>query len=168
MVFQAIDHGALPCFPTMIKKIIISEEQQKFLREQKGILFEYFSVVSNPKKDSKLLGDLQVWVYGDDRNGFTPHCHVMTIDKSTEFEVSLIDWKVINVKCGTPTRDMRKRFDKWLISNSTRNTEITNKNLLYISWDGNNPNNDLSDFCEKHNIVPNDIDLLEYIKNQKE
>jgi hypothetical protein len=39
----------------------------------------------------------------------------MTIDKSTEFEVSLIDWKLINVKCGKPTRDMRKRFDEWLI-----------------------------------------------------
>ena len=147
----------------MGRTILISERQEKFLREQKGILFEYFSIVSNPKKDDRVLGDLQVWVYGNDRQDFTPHCHVMTKDDSTEFEVSLIDWKVINVKRGKPTRDMQKRFTKWLLSKSSRDTSITNKKLLYISWDGNNPNNDLADFCERHRITPNDKDLLGYI-----
>ena len=151
----------------MTKKILISEEQERFLREQKGILFEYFSVVSNPRKDVNVLGDLQVWVYGNDRQDFTPHCHVMTMDKSTEFEVSIIDWKVVNVKQGIPTRDMQKRFNKWLISKSSRGVDATNKKMLFISWDGNNPNNELASFCEKHNIIPQDEELLKYIESQK-
>ena len=151
----------------MTKKILISEEQKKFLREQKGILFEYYIQASNPKKDAEILGDLQVWVYGDDRNGFTPHCHVMTIDKSTEFEVSLIDWKVINVKQGIPTKKMQKRFMEWLNLKCSRNTLITNKNFLHMTWDGANQFNTLTDFCDKHNIIPNDKDLLKYIENQR-
>lgn len=152
----------------IMKTILISEEQQKFLKEQKGLLFEYYIQASNPRKDTKILGDLQVWVYGDDRNGFTPHCHIMTIDKSTEFEVSLIDWSLINVKCGKPTSDMRKRFDKWLNSKHSMVKTITNKNFLFVTWDSTNQNNILSDFCEKHSIMPKDNDLLEYIENQKE
>jgi hypothetical protein len=152
----------------MTKKILISEEQKKFLREQKGILFEYYIQASNPKKDTEILGDLQVWVYGDDRNGFTPHCHVMTIDKSTEFEVSLIDWKVINVKQGTPTKKMQKRFMEWLDSINSRGQLVTNRQFLYMTWDGANQFNDLADFCEKHNIIPNDEDLRKYIESQKE
>lgn len=151
----------------MTKKILISEEQKKFLREQKGVLFEYYIQASNPKKDTEILGDLQVWVYGDDRNGFTPHCHVMTIDKSTEFEVSLIDWKVINVKQGIPTKKMQKKFMEWLNLKCSRNTLITNKNFLHMTWDGANQFNTLTDFCSKHNIIPNDKDLLKYIENQK-
>ena len=146
---------------------MISEEQEKFLREEKGILFEYFIQASNPRKDTNILGDLQVWVYGDDRNNFTPHCHVMTIDKSTEFEVSLIDWKVINVKCGTPTIKMIKAFMKWLKSKNTRDASFTNKKFLYITWDGTNQNNDLVSFCGKRNIIPKDKELLEYIKSQE-
>ena len=151
----------------MSKKVLISEEQEKFLKEQKGILFEYFSVVSNPRKDVNILGNLQIWVYGNDRQDFTPHCHVMTVDKSTEFEVSLLDWNIINVKQGNPTRDMQKRFHQWLISKSTRGVDATNKKMLFISWDGNNPNNELGSFCERHNITPQDEELLEYIEKQK-
>ena len=142
---------------------LISEEQERFLKENKGLLFEYYSIVSNPKKDTYVLGDLQVWVYGDDRKEFTPHCHVMTIDKSVEFEVSLIDWRVINIKCGEPTRSMKKRFDKWLVSTNTRFNGITNKKFLFVNWDVNNPNNDLADFCEKHGIIPQDSELLDHI-----
>lgn len=152
----------------MAKKIIISEQQEKFLKEQKGLLFEYYIQASNPRKDTHVLGDLQVWVYGDDRNGFTPHCHVMTIDKSTEFEVSLIDWNVVNVKNGTPTKDMQKRFDKWLSSNHSMLKSITNKEFLYATWDSTNQNNTLADFCEKHKITPNDETLVLHIESQKE
>ena len=151
----------------MGKTIFISEEQEKFLREEKGILFEYFSIVSNPRKDGILLGNLQVWVYGDDRQNFTPHCHIMTMDKTTEFEVSLIDWSLVNIKRGIPTRDMRKRFDKWLSAKSSKGVDATNKQMLFISWDGNNPNNDLATFCEKNKIEPTDKDLAQYIEEQK-
>jgi hypothetical protein len=148
----------------IMKRILISEKQEKFLKEQKGLLFEYYIQASNPKKDFKILGDLQVWVYGDDRNGFTPHCHVMTIDKETEFEVSLIDWSILNVKNGEPTSSMQKRFFKWLNSENTRGLSSTNKKVLYVSWDSTNPNNDLQDFCNKHKIIPTDEELAEHIK----
>ena len=147
----------------MSKAVLISEEQERFLMENKGLLFEYYSIVSNPKKDTYVLGDLQVWVYGDDRKEFTPHCHIMTIDKSVEFEVSLIDWRVINIKCGEPTRSMKKRFDKWLKSPNSHAKELTNKKFLFMNWDGNNPNNNLYDFCDSYGIIPEDKDLLEYI-----
>lgn len=151
----------------MSKKIFISEQQEKFLKENKGLLFEYYEQVSNPRGDTHILGDLQVWVYGDDRKDFTPHCHIMTKDKSTEFEVSLIDWKLINVKCGEPTSDMRKKFDKWLHVRNTRFGNITNKNVLFAVWDGNNPNNDLVEFVDSHRIKVDDNDLSKYIEQQR-
>ena len=147
-----------------MKKVFISEQQEKFLREQKGLLFEYFAIVSNPRKDTHTLGNLQVWIYGDDRNKMTPHCHVMTIDKDVEFEVSLIDWSVVNVKQGTPTKDIEKRFHSWLQSKSTRGVDASNKKMLYIAWDENNPNNDLYDFVKEHQIEVNDKDLKEHIE----
>lgn len=151
----------------MRKTIIISEEQESFLKKNKGLLFEYYEQVSNPRKDTHILGDLQVWIYGDDRNDFTPHCHVMTIDKSVEFEISLIDWRIINVKRGNPNGDMRKRFVEWLASDSTKFFGIKNKNVLFAVWDGNNPNNNLLDFVEKHKIDVQDGDLKKYIDSQR-
>jgi len=156
--------GNIKNVPSRMKKILISEKQEKFLKEQRGLLFEYYIQASNPKKDFKILGDLQVWVYGDDRNNFTPHCHVMTIDKETEFEVSLIDWSVLNVKSGTPTRSMQKCFFDWLNSKSSRGIDATNKKILYVSWDSTNQNNDLQDFCKKHKITTTDDELAEHIK----
>jgi hypothetical protein len=151
-----------------VKKVVmISEEQERFLRENRGLLFEYYIQASNPTKDTKILGDLQVWVYGDDRAEFTPHCHVMTIDRSVEFEVSLVDWRVINVKRGEPTSDMMRKFMRWLTSLNTRLGSSTNKMSLFANWDGTNPSNRLLDFCEKHAIVPEDKDLLEYIESQR-
>lgn len=152
----------------IVKKVVmISEEQERFLRENRGLLFEYYIQASNPTKDTKILGDLQVWVYGDDRAAFTPHCHVMTIDKSVEFEVSLIDWRVINIKRGEPTRSMQKRLDKWLTCEKHGAHGMTNKEFLFFNWDGTNPNNRLSAFCAKHAIVPEDKVLLEYIESQR-
>lgn len=148
------------------KIVIISEQQEKFLREQRGILFEYYTQVSEPRKDANILGNLQVWIYGDDRNGFTPHCHIMTADRETEFEISLIDWSVINVKSQLPpTRKMKNTFAEWLETKSNRFPEITNKVVLYRLWDGDNPNNSLADFCKEHNITPEDKDLLKHIED---
>ena len=150
----------------MKKTIFISEEQEKYLNENKGLLFEYYEQISNPRGDTKILGDLQIWIYGNDRQDFTPHCHIMTKDKSTEFEVSIINWNIINVKNGKPTKDMKDRFFRWLNSNSTKFNGMKNKNVLFATWDGNNPNNDLLTFMSEHSISAEDDDLAEYLDSQ--
>ena len=144
----------------------MSEEQEKFLNENKGLLFEYYAQVSNPNCDSRILGNLEVWVYGDDRNNFTPHCHVMLHDKSVEVEISIIDWNVVNVKNGKFTKKMYKSFDKWLKSENSRFDGISNKQALFGAWDANNPNNNLVKFIVKHDINILDLDLKKYIKRQ--
>lgn len=148
--------------------IIISEKQRKFLKEKKGVLFEYYSMASNPSFDSHILGNLQVWVYGDDRNKFTPHCHVFTKDKDIEIEVSIIDWEILNIKNGLPTKVFMKSFFKWLYSQSTRDKRLTNKDFIYILWDSNNPENTLKDFIKEHGELKiKDKGLENYIKNQE-
>ena len=153
----------------MAKEItLISEEQKKFLKEQKGLLFEYYAQVSNPRLDTRILGDLQVWVYGGDRKGFTPHCHVMKADKSVEWEVSILDWTIINVKNGTVTGSMESTFNKWLNAKSTRDKNKLNKEIVYVMWDSVNPNNDLLEFTETHNTEITDNELKQYINDIKE
>lgn len=156
-------------FVHMGKVVIITEQQEKFLREQKGLLFEYFSQVSNPKLDSDLLGNIQVWVYGSDRQAMTPHCHVMLADRSIEFEVSLIDWHIVNEKRGSATVKMLKKFNEWLVSRSTRIPGgKSNKYALFVAWDANNPNNDLEDYINKHGIEVKDDVLTDYLNRNNE
>ena len=156
----------------MEKKEYISEEQSLFLRENKGLLFEYFSQVSNPKYDTHILGNIQVWIYGDDHQDFTPHCHVMLKDKSVEFEVSLITWDIINVKRPSSLsanwdnfKYFYKPFFTWL-EEVSRKIGLQNKLRLYDMWDSNNPNNHLDDFIKKHHIEVTDDTLYNYIKEE--
>lgn len=144
----------------------ISKEQLKYLKENKALLFEYYVQASNPQKDGNTLGNLEVWIYGNDRQDFTPHCHVMSHDKSVEVEISLIDLKIVNVKNCEFTSKMHKGFLKWLNSNSSKVKTNTNKYMLYVYWDVNNPNNTLTDFVLGHNVDIEDKDLQEYITNQ--
>ena len=150
-----------------ITKTFISDEQSKFLSEQRGLLFEYYAQVSNPRLDNRILGDLQVWVYGNDRKDFTPHCHVMKTDKSLEWEVSIIDWSIINVKRGPVPGKLDDDFRIWLDSKSSRDKEKTNKEMLFIMWDAVNPNNDLLSFTESHSIEIKDTELCSYLKELK-
>lgn len=149
--------------------ITISKEQEKFLNENKGKLFEYYGQVSDPKKDNFILGNIQIWVYGSDRIKFTPHCHIMLADKSIEFEVDLLNFEVINVKSPKGTNcswnsfsNIKKPFFKWL----ELKNNVTGKNIykLYSSWDQNNPRNTLIDFIAKHNIENLNKDLFDYVK----
>ena len=72
-------------------------QQSKTIMEAtypKNLLFEYYDRVSQVQ-DSDVLGNWEVWIYGSDREAFPPHCHVRLKDGSFEFEVSLLNWKVI-------------------------------------------------------------------------
>ena len=146
----------------------MSIEQEMFLKENRGILFEYYSQVSNPETDKDILGNLQVWVYGDDRQGFTPHCHLMLRDRSMEAEISIIDWGKVHSKKGEMTPKMYKAFLKWLDCESTRIGGFTNKQALFNAWDSNNPNNTLLQFISKHKIDVSDETLNAYIERQKQ
>ena len=152
----------------MSKKIYITEEQETFLKENKGLLFEYYIQVSNPKKDTNILGNIQVWIYGDDRKDFTPHCHVMTSDKSTEIEVSIIDWKLVNIKRqNINLRKLQKPFLVWLNQTSSSFAPYTNKEVMYRQWDATNGNNTLSQYAEEHKLKIADKDLQQYLTETK-
>lgn len=154
----------------MPKTIKITEEQERFLLEQKGLLFEYYIQASNPRLDFHILGNIQIWVYGDDRQNFTPHCHVMFADKSIEFEVSLLGWNIINVKQPnnrtydwSSFNEFKKPFFKWLYSKNKFG--VLNKLNIFSLWDGTNPNNQLIDFVNQNNIDIDDKELKDYINN---
>lgn len=166
-------------FSEIVKKALreterISKEQEKYLNENKGKLFEYYAQVSNPLIDSRILGKVQVWIYGDDRNSYTPHLHLMLSDRSREVEVSLIDFSLINIKSPkniscvwSNFNDLRKPFEKWLCL--TNKMGMKNIEKLFIAWDQNNPNNFLIDYVDKHKIKNNEMneDLYEYINDMR-
>lgn len=112
---------------------------------------EYYVQVSNPKTDSYILGNLFIYIYNNDRPDMTPHCHIMTKDKSIEIEVSLLpndNYKILNVKRpkNTPNdwsyfSDIKDKFFKWLNEKNGKNKELTNNEALDITWNMNNQNN---------------------------
>lgn len=146
----------------MSKKVLMTENQV-------GLLLEY-DQVSNPKTDSNILGKLTVWVYGNDRDGYTPHCHVIMSDGSMEAELSIIDFSVINIKTGTFTKKMLKKLINWTMA---KTDGVTNLKRLYTAWDDKNGSNTLLDFITKHGIKIENPTLLKYLndslsKNAKE
>ena len=97
------------------------------------ILFEYYDRISKPQ-DSDVLGNWQVWIYGSDREAFPPHCHVRLPKKHLEFEVSLLNWEVINIKHSglnnswdSIGRDIRTGFFEWLTRPSKTDPSISNR-----------------------------------------
>lgn len=146
----------------------ISIEQKNFLSENKGKLFEYYLMVSKPKFDNRILGNIQIWVYGHDRDKYTPHCHIMLADRSIEFEVDIFTWDIFNVKAPLDVEPnwsnfskFRKPFFKWL--ETTNILGVKNKIQLYFSWDSANPDNTLSQFIKRQNIEIKDEELIQYI-----
>ena len=133
----------------------------------KNLLFEYYDRVSQVQ-DSDVLGNWEVWIYGSDREAFPPHCHVRLKDGSFEFEVSLLNWKVINIKhSDIPNswdsigREVKKGFFEWLNRESKQVVTLTNKQFLYIFWDGANASNPLSNWVDKKEDI--DGDLLSFL-----
>ena len=61
-----------------------------------GVLLEYGEVSST--EDSNELGSIKIYIYPEDRPNMTPHCHVVDRQTELEFEVSLIDNRIINIK----------------------------------------------------------------------
>lgn len=131
-----------------------------------NLLKEYYVRVSSPKNDSKILNGSNVWIYTNDRNDYTPHCHLISNDGSTEFEVSLIDFNIIHIKRGKNKNinELYECFLEWLTCVSNKSGDI-NKNNLFNLLDYYNVNNQLNKFINSHKIIVKDADLIKYIEN---
>ena len=137
----------------------------------KNLLFEYYNRISKPQ-DSDILGDWEVWVYGSDREAFPPHCHVRLKDDSFEFEVSLLNWEVINIKNSklannwdSIDRRVKEAFFTWLNRPSKQKRDIINKWFLYNSWDEANAENPLMKWVDKKESI--DKDLIEFLHGEE-
>ena len=135
----------------------------------KNLLFEYYNRISKPQ-DSDILGDWEVWVYGSDREAFPPHCHVRLKDDSFEFEVSLLNWEVINIKNSklannwdSIDRRVKEAFFTWLNRIAKKQGGLINKIVLYNYWNDANVQNPLEKWVDKREDI--DKDLLQYLNN---
>ena len=137
----------------------------------KEILEEYYNRVSKPQ-DSDILGDWEVWVYGSDREAFPPHCHVRLKDDSLEFEVSLLNWEVINIKNSklpnswdSIDRRVKEAFFTWLNRPSKRQGGLINKIVLYNYWNDSNVQNPLEKWVDKKEGI--DKDLIGFLHEEE-
>ena len=133
----------------------INEYKGMFGKIVEEVLKEYIQV-SNPNKDGKILGGVKIYVYNNDRVGYTPHCHIIDEKNNLELEVELINFNIINVKSPKGvSKDwsnfskMKKAFFKWLLENKDGYCNIQ---ILYRAWDRCNDENQLKDYIETHNI----------------
>ena len=136
-------------------------------REQHNLLFEYYDRISKPQ-DNDVLGNWQVWIYGSDREAYTPHCHIRLPKGELEFEVSLLTWDVINIKnSNLPNswdsidRDIRDGFFEWLTRPNKTDTSISNRKYMYYMWDGLNTENTLNKWVKEEEKDRLDDDLLD-------
>lgn len=135
----------------------INEYKGMFGKIVEEVLREYIQV-SNPHKDNKTLGNIKIYVYNNDRVGYTPHCHVIDEKNDIEIEIGLIDLDIINVKnpkgiskdWGNFSK-IKKAFFKWLLE---KKDGYSNIQILYKTWDRCNDENLLKDYIETHNISP--------------
>lgn len=134
------------------------------------MLFEYYDVISQPQ-DTDILGNLQIWIYGSDREKYPPHCHIRFADGSFGFEVSLLDWTVVSIKHSNAAnswdsidRNIKKAFFTWLNRPSIEGENKTNKHYMFYSWNSTNRNNRLENWIDKKSAL--DPDLLRYVNHK--
>ena len=112
---------------------------------------------------------MEIWVYGNDRESMTPHCHIF--DKTQEIEVSLIDWSIINVKNGAKAEwsnftEFRDRFFKWLYLPNEENGSY-NYISLFSLWNHANEDNTLVSFIKSHNNINISRELENFISTRQ-
>lgn len=129
---------------------------------EKEMLVEYYKRISNPS-DSSILGKWEVWIYGDDRPHYPPHCHLLYNRKDDKtdinIEIHLHDLEAYhmefpenkNITWNDIGNEARDRFMTWLSMPKTN--DKTNAQYLFDWWDGeNSQNNTIKMFVEKHNL----------------
>lgn len=132
-------------------KEIIQESIKKVVK--KNQLLE-MARVDEPNKDANILGTKEIWVYGNDRSSMTPHFHYY--DKKSkpyfEIEVKISDLSICFSKPrnNVPENkllswyglsDAQKALKKWLKSPNADVPSITNYQMLKVTWNQNNRDN---------------------------
>ena len=121
-------------------------------------LLNEFALVNKPE-DKFLPSTLyKIYVYGNDRELMTPHFHFFDVNKNFEIEIQMVNAIVNPVILKSKARSGIKKSDlttweglihekelliKWLSLPSKRIPGFTNYVALFISWNLNNPNNEL-------------------------
>ena len=131
----------------------------------KEMLVEYYKRISNPS-DSDILGKWEVWVYGDDREEFPPHCHLLynRQDNKAEYniEIHLHDLEAYhmkfpenkNITWNEIGNNVREMFMLWLTTPRANGKDgETNAQYLFEWWDEENSiHNTIQMFVEKQHL----------------
>lgn len=118
----------------------------------------------NKVEDSLSANLYKVYIYGNDRDNFTPHFHFFDNAKTFHLEISLIDAEKLIILKSAPKKGVDKKdlntwkglkkekglLHTWLLENSKRMEHNTNKEALLILWDFNNPDNEISNYLKKY------------------
>lgn len=111
----------------------------------------------NQPSDSLPSNKYKIYIYGNDRDFFTPHFHFFDNDKNFELEISLINIDNLKIlssipRTGTPKSRLltwfgltkeRKMLQKWLTEKNKELKIQTNKEAMPILWNLNNPDNEI-------------------------
>lgn len=156
----------------MGRTIIVNERQAQLIKEQKELLTEYYVEVSG-KEDTRILKNMRIYIYGEDRKYFTPHCHVK-IGNDVECEYSLLNFTPILTK-GTNGMDKSKQvkglpvkyikmLQQWLSLPSVKDKNTTNYARMLKVWDECNGGNTIRMFLENHKGVNVCRAVMDYLK----
>lgn len=126
------------------------------IRNRKDPLFEYYEQkeklllemarVDDPS-DPVSIG-YEIWIYGNDRNGYSPHFHIINKQIGFNLEIRISDLKIIksSPRKKVPKLELltwkgieflKKDLYKW-VKSIDANTGYSNYDLLIINWNSNN------------------------------
>lgn len=123
----------------------------------KEMILEYYRRASDPSEE-KLLDGWQIWVYGNDRPYYPPHCHMMK--GKYNLEIHLYDMELYhmestqnkNITWDDVPKNLKDIFMNWINSPNVRNPNITNGVFLLDYWNGENPDDKIEDFIKRNGI----------------
>lgn len=109
----------------------------------------------NEPSDSLSSNKYKIYIYGNDRDFFTPHFHFFDNEKTFELEISLLDIDNLTILKSTPRIGVAKNrlltFDgltkekkmlkNWLIEKNKEFKLYSNKEAMLSLWNVNNPDN---------------------------
>lgn len=143
------------------------EKLEKHINESTGLVYEFYARANIDPSQNKVTKDMEIWIYGHDRNNMSPHCHLLNND--IEIEVSLLDWTIVNVKRPKNVSpewknftDFKERFFAWLkLPSKTGNANYV---TLFNLWDHENEDSTISEFLKKHENVEISDELKKFLE----
>lgn len=135
---------------------------QEVVINDKPLLMEYYQRLTT-SNDSDFLDGFSIWIYGNDRQGFTPHIHFILGEPSKpriNIEIHLTNFEVYHMEApknqdisweNLPS-SLKNKFMCWLELLNDEEANTTNADNLFKYWDGNNPDNTLEKFVKNHQL----------------